>query len=644
MRWCALLIATVAAALGGSSDAQPPPPPPEGTFESSVMLVTQLSLDHAPQKYPELGRQMSDAAANVEAQRMAFKDSGNLQSCGNASHPANKWLLYLNETQKHVVYLNTTLSAQILPHGLRVAASVNTSFACPVWLGACAWSAALQKPPSPRIVSVALDTIHTVTQRMESQIKSELHDEGGQTGGCTKPPKIYYNFAGTSASVSVTFDDSTLSFSSPSADFNGYLVEGDIKVSVRVPVSLTIKAALFCTGVHRCSGSASISGRAHVSIKVNCVSCAIRGGESSVKFTPTVDITSYTPDSSCGGTYFQKYFGDLESSIQNYLLAQLALTLNGLNEAQLRTSCGCVEVCPMPSSLNGSFTTDVQTTLTVADPARKLVVTGNDTVATVPNASVNLHVCGPSADFYGQWPFIESSVVSALQTAVSRNMADEARSFNVPVVVQPFPQRPIFYSYSLENVSFVANQNITASSTAVLYATVDGRNHSFVDYDAAEAHVLPPVYQPWIPTMGQLPINAVRVSTTALNGLANLANLLGYFREGLDVTILDAHLRFNATFAEPAFSVPSDGVLQLNLPRGELSVTCLNTCGANSSTSFGNMMQLRFENITAFNTVSVVQNATNVLSHRSRALTLATRESNFFTRNFRCRRHLYNGC
>ena len=52
------------------SSAQPPPPPtpavlPPEVFAAGTMLVTQESLNMAPQKYPEIIKQLNMAAANA---------------------------------------------------------------------------------------------------------------------------------------------------------------------------------------------------------------------------------------------------------------------------------------------------------------------------------------------------------------------------------------------------------------------------------------------------------------------------------------------------------------------------------------------------------------------------------------------------
>eukprot|EP00037_Helgoeca_nana_P025038 m.269263 g.269263 ORF g.269263 m.269263 type:complete len:1965 (-) comp26830_c0_seq2:1544-7438(-) len=607
--------------------SQPAPPPPGGSFQSATLLVTQESLTKAPEKYPEIVQQVKQGVAEAQAQLIPFKDSGNLFSCGNATTLAKKWQMYTNETVKIMNYVNNSIGTEILGDGVLVSATVNTSFVTPVWLGICAWTEVLAKNPKVTIVTAVLDAVTEVMASLKGSLLTLLgtattDDRTGSCdifkGGFKSEVAIY----GNDASVTIAFDNTSLRFA-PATDpsINGFEATGDFTVDVSVPVYYKIWEG-WCLCCSTSCGPSPLHASASVtlSVLVECDRCAIKKEISSIKYTPTVTLLHYESEANCDellghdAGLLDKINLLVKPAIKPTTEAGLYVAFGSLTEQQQRVTCGCVEICPTGSNINGSFITELHTTLSVAENAGNIIVTGNRTNATVPNITLSVCENCPSATFYGQGPVIQAAIVSATQTAVSTEMSQEAKSFNVPVVIQPFPSHPIFYEYFLENVTFVADQNITASSFGVLYATApNGTNITFTNYDAAESLLLPPE-TPWLTqaSTDAPPLNGLRLSTTGLNGVADLADILGYFRDGFNVSILGANLLFNVSFERPHFSVADDTFLQLYLPQGVFAVTCLNRCGGNISNGFGNMMLLNFQNITAQTLLSVVQNETQI--------------------------------
>lgn len=256
-------------------------------------------------------------------------------------------------------------------------------------------------------------------------------------------------FDGHDATVTVEFINSSLAFQN-SATVNGYNVTGDVAISVAVPVYWSLHEGLcFCCKWDGCSGTARISATVGINVQVACVECAIKADISNIAYTPMTVVKSYNPSSDCSPDHFQDLMNNLKPGLPTATTAGLYEAFGSLTELQRRVTCGCVEVCPMGSNINGSFATVINTTLTVAEVAGQVVVTGNHTAAQVP--AVQLSVCQncTSATFYGQGPMIQAAIVNATQAAVSSKMSAEASSFNVPVVVQPFPSHPIYYGGSL---------------------------------------------------------------------------------------------------------------------------------------------------------------------------------------------------
>ena len=91
----------------------PPSPPPPGNFEAGVLLVTQTSIEKAPQKYPQILEQVLRTVRKVQDSPLPYTNSNNLYQCGNSTAPATKWQAYLNASNKVVTYINNSLTRSI---------------------------------------------------------------------------------------------------------------------------------------------------------------------------------------------------------------------------------------------------------------------------------------------------------------------------------------------------------------------------------------------------------------------------------------------------------------------------------------------------------------------------------------------------
>ena len=425
---------------------------------------------------------------------------------------------------------------------------------------------------------------------------------------------------------------STVVRDNPRAPKTSYIASINVSVSISVPLVTQGCAKISTFGCHcegKQSGSAEATGLITVSVMPDCLACPLRGlSPVNIRYNTTAVLGPFSHNVCCS-------FGEgdvLLTAIQNDLAVETQQLLQDYvdqqSDRQKMLTCGCAIACPNSTdpaargTMSGTFTSTLTTVLHVADDptnAQPLVVKSNSSTATaVFNGP--LSVCGGDSDFYGNGDAVESAVTESLKTALSDRVAAEATSFNPPTIIQPFPSYPIFMEYHMRQFAFANRTNISAKAAAVMYAHErTGGVITYVDQDRSdppEASIYPPETL-WIASATKggddAPINAVRLSTTALTGLAQLANRLGYFAYGFRTQILDAKLLFNVSFEQPTFSVSERGTLDVLFPRGAMYGTCLNkNCTAqpdpNSKnkihwTNLGNMLHLEFQNITGSTTV-----------------------------------------
>ena len=368
-----------------------------------------------------------------------------------------------------------------------------------------------------------------------------------------------------------------------------------------------------------------------VAVIPDCLACPLRGlSPVNIRYNTTAVLGPFSHNVCCS-------FGEgdvLLTAIQNDLAVETQQLLQDYvdqqSDQQKMLTCGCAIACPNSTNptargtMSGTFTSTLTTVLHMTDDptnAQPLVVTSNSSTATAIFDGP-LSVCGGDGDFYGNGDEVESVVTESLKNALSDRVAAEATSFNPPTIIQPFPSYPIFMEYHMHQFAFANRTNISAKAAAVMYAKdLSGSVITYVDQDRSdppEASIYPPETS-WITStpkgrgVDHAPINAIRLSTTALTGLAQLANKLGYFAYGFNTQILDANLLFNVSFQQPTFSVSERGTLDVLFPRGAMYGTCLNrNCTGRPNpknnatihwTNLGNMLHLQFQNITGSATV-----------------------------------------
>ena len=129
-------------------------------------------------------------------------------------------------------------------------------------------------------------------------------------------------------------------------------------------------------------------------------------------------------------------------------------------------------------------------------------------------------------------------------------------------------------------MTFLPNLNVTTTACAQVTITVPGPGGAptNITYQPpAGQAVMPPTTWPSTPPApgALLLLNGVRVSTDLIDALTYAANVQGDLAVVYNVTIMDATLLLNATFAAPVFTIPSTGAGYMSIAAGLLNITCL---------------------------------------------------------------------
>lgn len=328
-----------------------------------------------------------------------------------------------------------------------------------------------------------------------------------------------------------------------------------------------------------------------VTVLTTCISCPLRGGAVDISYIVSAKVFDYVPNTPCNQG--PDPLAGMETTIEMGITTALQNWLDTMPDDEKMLSCGCKAVCPgtwpVPAfgTLSGKFLTNLTTTVHVTNHGTSVWPAGPIEIRAV-NATSNstftgpLQICngtGDSPDFYGNGPLVEKTVTDTLASVIQQKMAEQALSYDTATEVQLIPPHPIWAQYNLSNVDFVAGQTVTVQALASLFTKPtwgEERQFLFTDRDVPERQLYPPPGA-WRGRGAETPINGLRITSEFLSGVVELANDLGYFKDGFNTSFLDADLLFNVTFQQPTFSVQEEGALNIFFPRGRLYCTCMNS-------------------------------------------------------------------
>ncbi|KAJ3445953.1 hypothetical protein M0812_08488 [Anaeramoeba flamelloides] len=265
--------------------------------------------------------------------------------------------------------------------------------------------------------------------------------------------------------------------------------------------------------------------------------------------------------------------------VANFKL-QLDMVVPIYYEAKWKILFWCCSKNICDGNVDISALLDITTTFDVKwnKPTSKLSVT----LEPLTISYTNLQYSGCHVPSWMNWFVDVKSIIHNAVTTILQNFANSmSQTWSAPQTFEPIDD--IFFSYQINNLTFIPDTSINADVNGVLQAQVlDNQNQKVnVTWDCPGSQSNIDLPRSWntseiVDDEKLILLNGARFSNAVLSGMGWAVEITGNEEGEEQVKILDAVLDINITYSAPLFTIPSNGNLSLYIDHGLIYSTCDN--------------------------------------------------------------------